>query len=70
MNLRNNTITIGEVLKNPAAWSLLQREYPQFANHPMLRMVQMMPLQAAVNQARGFLTQKQINHLISELEKI
>ena len=36
MNLKNGQITVGEVLSNPNARALLQREYPALLNHPML----------------------------------
>ena len=53
MNLKNGQITVGEVLSNPNARALLQREYPALINHPMLGMARGMTL----NQVReGFPT--------------
>ena len=53
MNLKNGQITVGEVLSNPNARALLQREYPALLNHPMLGMARGMTLNQVLVMARG-----------------
>ena len=38
MNLKNNRITLGELLDNPASHAVLQRRFPTLLRHPMLNM--------------------------------
>lgn len=73
MNLRNGQITVGEVLQNPQARAVLQREVPQFAgmlNSPLARRYWSMPLNAAAAQAGRFLPQERIQTLLSCLERV
>lgn len=70
MNLRNGQITVGEVLANPHARALLQREYPALANHPMLGMARGMTLNQVLGMARGKVSQQQVNRLLEQLRKI
>ncbi len=53
MDLRNNQITIGEIVANPAAKALLEREFPQFANRAMLMMARNMTLSSVLRLAGG-----------------
>lgn len=61
MNLRNNQITMAELLANPAARDVLAREWPMFAN---------MPLKMALNFARATIPPAQIQRILNELTKI
>ncbi len=44
MDLKNYNITVGEVLKNPQAKAMLQKELPMIMRHPMLPMANAIPL--------------------------
>ncbi len=70
MNLQNGQITVREVLSNPKARALLQREYPALMNHPLLGMAQRMSLNQVLGMVRGKVPQQQINHLIGQLGKL
>ncbi len=70
MNLKNGQITVGEVLSNPNARALLQREYPALINHPMLRMARGMTLNQVLGMARGKVSQQQVNRLFEQLSRI
>ena len=49
MDLKNYNITVGEVLKNPQAKAMLQKELPMIMRHPMLPMANAIPLRDAVH---------------------
>lgn len=73
MNLRNGQITVGEVLQNPEARVLLQRQVPQLAglmNSPMARRFGNMPLSAALVQARRYLPENRIQSLLNSLSNL
>ncbi len=70
MNLKNGQITVGEVLSNPNARALLQREYPALINHPMLGMARGMTLNQVLGMARGKVSQQQVNRLFEQLSRI
>ena len=70
MNLKNGQITVGEVLSNPNARALLQREYLALLNHPMLGMARGMTLNQVLGMARGKVSQQQVNRLFEQLSRI
>lgn len=73
MNLKNGQITVGEILRNPQARALVQREVPQLSgmlSSPLARGYWNMPLSAVVSKARGLLPANRIQALLAGLEKI
>ena len=51
MNLKNYQITVGEVLQNPQAKAMLQKELPMVMRHPMLPMANAIPLKDVIHYA-------------------
>lgn len=73
MNLKNGQITVGEILQNPQARALVQREVPQLGgmlNSPLARGYWNMPLSAVAARARGLLPPNRLQSLLAGLEKI
>lgn len=71
MNLRQNQITVGEVLQNPRANALLRRELPMlFKNRMMLEMAKPLTLQQVINRAAGRIPQVKINSVLYQLQQI
>lgn len=70
MNLKNYNITVGEVLQNPQARALLQRELPMIIRHPMLPMANAIPLRDIINNAGGYVSQKKIQSILQQLERL
>ena len=70
MNLKNYNITVGEVLQNPQARALLQRELPMIMRHPMLPMANAIPLRGIINNAGGYVSQKKIQSILQQLERL
>lgn len=70
MNLKNYNITVGEVLQNPQARALLQRELPMIMRHPMLPMANAIPLRDIINNAGGYVSQKKIQSILQQLQRL
>ena len=70
MDLKNNTITVGEILKNPAAKALLMHNFPELNNQFLLRMAQSMSLENTLKLAIGRYDQDRIEKVISDLKAI
>lgn len=70
MNLKNYNITVGEVLQNPQARALLQKELPMIMRHPMLPMANAIPLRDIINNAGGYVSQKKIQSILQQLERL
>jgi len=71
LNLRNNQITVGEVLNNPQARALMQRQFPVlFRNQTMLRRAWNMPLNQAMNMASRYVPQNVINQTLNQLRAL
>lgn len=71
MNLRNNQITVGEVLSNPRARAMMQRQFPiLFRNQMMLRRAWNMPLSQAMNMASRYVSPSVINQTLDQLRAL
>lgn len=70
MNLKNYEITVGEILKNPKARALFQKEFPQLASHPMLPLAHKVPLREVISCSRGLVPKEKVNEILSKLERI
>lgn len=70
MNLRNGQITLRELLSNPKAYRILQRESPIPLTHPLVRRAGNMTLNQLLGLARGRFPQEQINRILEELKNI
>ncbi|WP_312645718.1 hypothetical protein [Hydrogenoanaerobacterium sp.] len=70
MNLRNNQITIGEILSNPQAKRIAQREFSSLMNPFMLGIAKNMTLQQALGYAGNRMSQDRIQKILEELKAI
>ncbi|MBU5451115.1 hypothetical protein [Acetivibrio sp. MSJd-27] len=70
MNLRNGQITLRELLSNPKAYQILQRESPVPLNHPLVRRAGNMTLNQLLGLARGRIPQGQVNRILEDLRNI
>lgn len=68
MELRNNQITVGEILKNPLAKDLLKKEFPEVANPFLLSLAQNMTLASILELAKERYTQEKIDRVLAELQ--
>lgn len=68
MDLRNNQITVGEILKNPQAKALLNREFPEVANPFLLSLAHNMTLASILELAKNRYPQNKIDSVLAELQ--
>lgn len=70
MNLKNNEITVGEIISNPEAKDLFKREFPEVMNPFMLQLAQGMTLASVLELAKGRYPQEKIDRVLAELQAI
>ena len=70
MDLYNNRIRVRELLRNPAAVGVIQREFPGLLNHPMIRMAGGMPLAKIIQMSRGIVPPEKIESTLEQLRRI
>lgn len=71
MDLKNNQITMGQLLADPRSRAVLQRYFPQFVNNPMMvRMGRNMTLQRVLGMAGSHVPQSQLRQAMEALRNI
>lgn len=70
MDLKNNSITVGQVLAYGPARALLYRELPMIMNHPMVGMARNMTLNQVMGFAQGRVPQQKINQVLAKLRQV
>lgn len=70
MDLKNNRITIGEIIKNPRAKYIIDRNFPIMMNPFLLQVALKMSLENILKLASGPYAQDQRNKVIFDLESI
>ena len=70
MDLRNNKITVGELLDYAPAKAVFQRRFPMALRHPMLGAARTVTLEQLISMAGAYIPQKAIQDTLSELRKV
>ena len=70
LNLRNQTITVGELLDNPASRGVFQRRFGHLMKHPMVNAGRSLTLKQLSEIAGTFLPKNVIQATIQELEQL
>lgn len=70
MNLRNNQITVGEVLSNPQARALLTKKFPLVFKKQFSPAAKSVTLEQLLALVGGYLPQRTVADTLRELEKI
>lgn len=70
MDLRNNNITVREILNNPKAKQLLMKELSGYVNPQMLSFASGMTLNTVLRYAHGRIDNKKIDELIEKLKEM
>ena len=70
MDLRNNNITVGELLDNPKSRAVFQRRFGKFMKHPMVGAARSLTLSQLAEMAAVYLPQKTIQDTLRELEQL
>lgn len=69
MDLKNGNITVREILGNPQAKALLERELPQVMSSPLLAMASSMKLNQVLSFAGGKIPTQKLEELLEQLKK-
>lgn len=70
MDLQNNKIKLGDLLKHEQARGLLESEFPEWANTPLMKMARHMPLCEILRIARKKVDERKIQSVINKLEQL
>ena len=70
MNLKNNQITVQELLANPGAKAVFQKRFPKVMTHPMLAAAGSLTLVQVLAFAKMYVPQQVINETLRELERL
>ena len=70
LDLRNQNITMGELLDNPRSRAVFQRRFGKLMQHPMLDATRFITLRQMAEMAASFLPQKTIQDTLRELQQL
>ncbi len=70
MDLRNQTVTVGELLDDPKSRAVFQRRFGKFMNHPMVAKARSLTLRQLAEMASVYLPQKTIQDTLRELQQL
>lgn len=70
MDLKNNKITLGELLDYAPAKSVFQRRFPMAMRHPMLGAARTVTLEQVISMAGNYIPQKTIQETLKELRSV
>lgn len=70
MNLKNNKITVGELLDYAPAKAVFQRRFPMAMRHPMLGAARTVTLEQLISMAGNYIPQKKIQETLEELKGV
>ena len=70
MDLRNQTITVGELLDDPKSRAVFQRRFGKLMKHPMVGAARSLTLRQLAEMAAVYLHQKTIQDTLRELSQI
>ncbi|MBE7030022.1 MAG: hypothetical protein E7409_01180 [Ruminococcaceae bacterium] len=70
MDLRNNQITVKELLANPQARALIEGEFPGLLQNPVVHMATNMTLQQVLKSAARFTDQQKLDRVLAQLKAL
>lgn len=70
MDLKNNKITVGELLDYPPARAVFQRRFPTVLRHPLLGAARTVTLEQLIAFAGAYVPRKTIAETLAELKQV
>lgn len=70
LDLKDQKITVGEIVANPKAKVLLERELNQYMTPMLLRMAKNMTLKEVLRFANGRVPREEVDRIVRELENV
>lgn len=69
MDLKNNRITVGELMDNPKSRAVFQKRFPMVLKHPLVGAARTVTLEQVISFAQAYIPQKKIDETMNELRK-
>ena len=69
MDLKQNKITVGEILKNEKAAQYLKASLPEIFNSNLVKFAKNMPLYKVLDYANKYIGKEKTEKMLSEIEK-
>lgn len=69
MDLKNNKVTVGELMEHPGARTVLQRRFPMLMKHPVMGAARTITLEQILAVAREYVPQKKLDEALSDLRR-
>lgn len=70
MDLKNNKITVGQLLDYAPAREVLQKRFPMVLRHPLMGAARTMTLEQVVSAARSYIPEKKLQETLNELRRV
>ncbi len=70
MNLKNNKVTVGELLDYAPAKAVFQKRFPMVLKHPMVGAARTVTLEQLIAVAGAYIPQRTIQDTLNELQKV
>ena len=70
MDLKNNHITVRELLDNPKSRAVLERRFPQVIQMPMIAKSGSLTLERVVKLVSAYIPRQSIQETIQELQQL
>lgn len=70
MNLKNNRITVGELMDYAPAKAVIQKRFPMVMRHPMVGAARTMTLEQILSAAGAYIPEKKLQDALNELRKV
>lgn len=67
MDLRNNQITVGELLDDPRSLAVFRRRFGRWLTHPIIQQSRSLTLQQLIQMAGAVLPQRTIQQTLEDL---
>nr|WP_186564173.1 hypothetical protein [Lawsonibacter celer] len=69
MDLKNNKITVGELMDHPGARAVFQKRFPMVMKHPLLGAARTVTLEQVLAFAQAYVPPKKINETLNDLRR-
>ncbi len=70
MDLKNNKVTVGELLDYAPSRAVFQRRFPLLLRHPMAGAARSVTLEQVIAMAGSYISQKTIQETLNELRRV
>lgn len=70
MDLKNNQITLGDVIKNKEAFELIQNEFGSIMKGPLFAVAKKMSLEKIIAYSDGKISKNKIEELLLKLKNV